>query len=145
MLLVVGTKNYTSWSLRPWLAMKVLGIPFRELRVPLYGPASKAEILKHSPAGKVPILADGETHVWDSLAILEYLAEQHPGVWPADAKLRARALRLGGDAFRFPEPAPAHVHEHPQATSRQGAHARSSGRDPAHRRDLERVPRALGR
>jgi len=97
MLLVVGNKNYSSWSLRPWLAMKVLGIPFRELRVPLYGPASKAEILKHSPAGKVPILADGETHVWDSLAILEYLAEQHPGVWPADAKLRARARSVSAE------------------------------------------------
>ena len=96
-LLVVGNKNYSSWSLRPWLAMRVLGIPFRELRVPLYGPGSKEEILKHSPAGKVPILVDGETHVWDSLAIMEYLAEGHPGVWPAEAALRARARSISAE------------------------------------------------
>jgi len=95
--LVVGNKNYSSWSLRPWLAMHVLGIPFRELRVPLYGPGSKEEILRHSPAGKVPILVDGETHVWDSLAILEYLAEREPRLWPADAKLRARARSISAE------------------------------------------------
>jgi glutathione S-transferase len=96
-LLVVGNKNYSSWSLRPWLAMKVLGIPFRELRVALYGEGAKQEILKYSPAGKVPCLVDGETRVWDSLAILEYLAERHAGVWPADAALRARARSISAE------------------------------------------------
>jgi glutathione S-transferase len=96
-LLVIGNKNYSSWSLRPWLAMKVLGFPFRELRVPLYGPGSKEEILKHSPAGKVPVLVDGETRVWDSLAILEHLAERHRGVWPTDATLRARARSISAE------------------------------------------------
>jgi glutathione S-transferase len=94
MLLVVGNKNYSSWSLRAWLAMKVLGVPFEERRIPLYGPDSKAELLKVSPAGKVPILVDGATTVWDSLAILEYLAERHPQLWPADAAQRARARSI---------------------------------------------------
>lgn len=96
-LLVVGNKNYSSWSLRPWLAMKVLGIPFQELRIPLYGKGSKERILAYSPAGKVPCLADGELRVWDSLAIMEYLAERHPGVWPADAALRARARSISAE------------------------------------------------
>ncbi len=97
MLLVVGNKNYSSWSLRAWLAMKVLGIPFRELRIPLYGAGSKEKVLQHSPAGKVPCLVDGETRVWDSLAILEYLAERHPGMWPADAAQRARARSISAE------------------------------------------------
>ncbi|MDA1117504.1 MAG: glutathione S-transferase family protein [Proteobacteria bacterium] len=96
-LLVIGNKNYSSWSLRPWLAMKVLGMPFRELRIPLYGPGSKQEILKHSPAGKVPCLVDGATRVWDSLAILETLAERDPRVWPAEATLRARARSVSAE------------------------------------------------
>jgi glutathione S-transferase len=97
MLLVIGNKNYSSWSLRPWLAMKVLGIPFEEKRVPLYGPDSKRELLRHSPAGKVPCLVDGELRVWDSLAILETLAERHPGLWPAEATLRARARAVSAE------------------------------------------------
>ena len=97
MLLVIGNKNYSSWSLRPWLAMKVLGIPFEEKRVPLYGPDSKRELLQYSPAGKVPCLVDGELRVWDSLAILEYLAERHPGLWPAEATLRARARSVSAE------------------------------------------------
>ena len=97
MLLVIGNKNYSSWSLRPWLAMKVLGIPFEEKRIPLYGPESKRELLQYSPAGKVPCLVDGELRVWDSLAILEYLAERHPGLWPAEATLRARARSVSAE------------------------------------------------
>jgi glutathione S-transferase len=97
MLLVVGNKNYSSWSLRAWLAMKVLGMRFRELRIPLYQPESRRELLHYSPAGKVPCLVDGETHVWDSLAILEYLAERNPALWPADAALRARARSISAE------------------------------------------------
>jgi glutathione S-transferase len=97
MRLVVGNKNYSSWSLRAWLAMKVLGIPFQEERIALYGETSKAEVLKHSPAGKVPVLIDGDLHVWDSLAILEYLAEREPRIWPAEAKLRARARSISAE------------------------------------------------
>lgn len=94
MLLVVGNKNYSSWSLRAWLAMKVLGLPFEEKRIALYTDEAKAELLRYSPAGKVPILVDGGTTVWDSLAILEYLAERHPGLWPSDRAERARARSI---------------------------------------------------
>ena len=97
MLHVVGNRNYSSWSLRAWLAMKVLGVRFRELRIPLYQPESKRELLHYSPAGKVPCLVDGETHVWDSLAILEYLAERNPALWPADPALRARARSISAE------------------------------------------------
>jgi len=97
MLLVIGNKNYSSWSLRPWLAMKVLELAFDEKRIPLYGPAARGEILKHSPSGKVPCLVDGSLAIWDSLAILEYLAERHPQLWPADAAERARARSISAE------------------------------------------------
>ena len=92
--LVIGNKNYSSWSLRAWLLMKVAGIAFSEVRIPLYGPGGKQEILRHSPSGKVPCLVDGGTPVWDSLAIGEYLAETHPGLWPdpKDARAMARSI-----------------------------------------------------
>jgi glutathione S-transferase len=90
-LLVIGNKNYSSWSLRPWLAMKVLNLDFQEIRIPLYGPGAKDEILRYSPSGKVPCLVDGATRVWDSLAILEYLAEQHAQLWPGAPAERALA------------------------------------------------------
>jgi glutathione S-transferase len=95
-ILVIGNKNYSSWSLRPWLAMKVLGIPFQELRIPLYGPGASDEIKRYSPAGKVPCLVDGATRVWDSLAILEYLAEAHP-LWPQAVAARARARSISAE------------------------------------------------
>ena len=89
--LLVGNKNYSSWSLRPWLAMKVLGIEFDEVRIPLYQPESKMAILRYSPAGKVPCLVDGSIRVWDSLAILEYLAEARRDLWPEAPAARALA------------------------------------------------------
>ena len=97
MLLVIGNKNYSSWSLRPWLAMKVLGLAFDEKRIALYDPGAKAEILRHSPSGKVPCLVEGSLAIWDSLAILEYLAERHPQLWPADAAERARARSIAAE------------------------------------------------
>mgnify|MGYP006176011279 CR=1 FL=1 len=97
MLLVIGNKNYSSWSLRPWVAMKVHGIAFDEKRILLDRPDTKQEILRHSPAGKVPCLVDGPLAVWDSLAILEYLAERHPGLWPADPAERARARSVSAE------------------------------------------------
>jgi glutathione S-transferase len=93
-LLVIGNKNYSSWSLRPWIALKVLGLPFEERRIALYGPGSKEAIRQFSPAGKVPVLIDEGTTVWDSLAILEYLAEKHGRLWPAGAAERARARSI---------------------------------------------------
>lgn len=97
MQLVIGNKNYSSWSLRPWIAMKVLGIAFDEVRIPLYQPGSKERILGYSRAGKVPILKDGDTVVWDSLAILEYLAEKHPQLWPGDRAQRAKARSISAE------------------------------------------------
>jgi len=91
MLLVIGNWNYSSWSLRAWIALKVFGFSFDEKRIPLYGPGAKEAILKYSPAGRVPVLIDGATTVWDSLAILEYLAEKNPQLWPSNADDRARA------------------------------------------------------
>ena len=73
-ILVIGDKNFSSWSLRPWLALRQCGIPFDEVCVRLRQPESKAAILKHSPAGKVPVLKAGGLVIWDSLAILEFLA-----------------------------------------------------------------------
>lgn len=97
--LIIGNKNYSSWSLRPWIAMKVAGIPFTETVIPLYLPGSSEEILKYSPAGKVPILIDGGESVWESLAILEYLAELFPaaGLWPADSRARSVARTISAE------------------------------------------------
>jgi glutathione S-transferase len=91
--LVIGNKAYSSWSLRPWLVLKHLGVAFTEARVPLYVHGYKAELLKHGPSGKVPILKHGSVTVWDSLAICEYLAELFPnaGLWPVDGVARALA------------------------------------------------------
>ncbi len=97
MILVIGNKNYSSWSLRPWVAMKTLGLPFEERRIPLDQPDTQQEIRKHNPAGKVPCLVDGANVVWDSLAILEYLAEKRPELWPADAAARARARSVAAE------------------------------------------------
>lgn len=94
--LIIGNKNYSSWSLRPWIAMKVAGIPFDETVISLYVEGSEAKIREHSPAGKVPILIDGEIRVWESLAIVEYIAEKFPdaNLWPADAAPRAHARAI---------------------------------------------------
>jgi len=91
--LIIGNKNYSSWSLRPWIAMKVAGIPFEEQVIPLYEPGSREQVLQYSANGKVPVLVDGDQPIWESLAILEYLAEKFPkaGLWPVDAKARAHA------------------------------------------------------
>jgi glutathione S-transferase len=93
MKLIIGNKNYSSWSLRPWIAMKAAGIAFDEVLLPLYEPGSREQVLKYSPAGKVPVLVDGDVVVWESLAILEYLAEKFPkaGLWPADIRARSHA------------------------------------------------------
>jgi glutathione S-transferase len=91
--LVIGNKNYSSWSLRPWIAMTVAGIPFEEVLIPLNAEDFKERLLKVSGTGKVPTLIDGEAQIWESLAILEYLAETYPAarLWPADKAARAHA------------------------------------------------------
>jgi len=93
MKLVIGNKNYSSWSLRPWLAMKMAGIEFSDERICLDQVDTKARILAVSSAGRVPVLVDGELTVWDSLAICEYVNETYAGgrLWPAGRVERARA------------------------------------------------------
>lgn len=94
--LVLGNKNYSSWSVRAWLAARQTGAAFDEIIIPLDQPATASEIARHSPSGKVPVLKTGGLAVWDSLAIGEYLAERYPaaGLWPAaeDARATARAV-----------------------------------------------------
>ena len=83
--LVIGNKNYSSWSMRPWMALRANGIPFEEVFIPLYtGAADKGRLLDITPSGKVPALIDGDVAIWDSLAIIEYLAERFPEkrLWP---------------------------------------------------------------
>ena len=89
--LVIGNKNYSSWSLRPWILMKRLGLDFQELLIPLYTPGSRDELEKHCPSGRVPVLRQGKLSVWDSLAICEYVAELTGRGWPAKAEARAVA------------------------------------------------------
>lgn len=94
MELVIGTKTWSTWSLRPWLVMKATGAPFTETLVQLREvETSTQEILRHSPSGLVPVLKDGDLTIWDSLAICEYLAERFPAarLWPEDPADRALA------------------------------------------------------
>lgn len=99
--LVIGNKNYSSWSFRPWLAMTAAGIPFAETLVLLKGPfnRSQPEVLAHSPAGKVPVLKTDGLVIWETLAILEFVAEQHPAakLWPDDAAQQAIARAMAAD------------------------------------------------
>jgi glutathione S-transferase len=97
--LVVGSKAYSSWSLRAWLALRVSGIDFEEISVPLGRDDTRARLLAHSPAGKVPVLKDGSIRVWDSLAIIEYAAERWPeaGLWPTDRAARALARSIAAE------------------------------------------------
>jgi glutathione S-transferase len=97
--LVIGDKNFSSWSLRPWLALKQCGIQFAEERVRLRQPDSKAEILRNSPSGKVPVLKADVGLIWDGLAILEYLDERHPEhlLWPQTEEARAAARSISAE------------------------------------------------
>lgn len=88
--LYIANKNYSSWSLRPWLLLRVLGVPFEEKLVP-FGADGSSSFRVFSPTGKVPCLHDGELTIWDSLAIVEYVAETHPAVWPRERAARAFA------------------------------------------------------
>ena len=99
--LVIGNKNYSSWSMRPWLALRANNIPFEEIFIPLYtdNAADKDRILGFSRAGKVPALIDGDITIWDSLAIIEYLAERFPEatLWPEDRARRAHARSISAE------------------------------------------------
>jgi glutathione S-transferase len=95
--LYIANKNYSSWSLRPWLLMRALGILFEERLVPLEEGSCWDSYRRFSPNGRVPCLHDGATVVWDSLAIVEYLAERHAGVWPENAETRAWARSVASE------------------------------------------------
>jgi glutathione S-transferase len=94
--LIIGNRNYSSWSMRAWLALSQTGAPFREEVIWFDEDENRAQRLAWSPAGRVPVLRHGELTIWDSLAIAEYLAELFPeaGLWPADRTARARARSL---------------------------------------------------
>lgn len=133
--LVIGNKNYSSWSLRPWLVLKQAGIPFQEVFISLYTEASRAEIRKYSPSGKVPALIDGDITVWESLAVCEYLAGKFPEkqLWPADPAARAVAraaateMHAGFSALR----------QHMSMNCRQ--HLPGKGRTPEVLKDIARI------
>jgi glutathione S-transferase len=101
--LVIGNKCHSSWSLRPWILMTQFGIAFEEKLIPFADPIDspewKDQIRKYSPAGKVPALVDGDVAVWESLAIMEYLAERHPelAIWPKDRAARAMARAIASE------------------------------------------------
>jgi glutathione S-transferase len=95
--LLIGNKSTSSWSLRPWLAMRHAGIAFEAIDIDLRAPDAKAQILAHSPSGKVPALLVGGRVVWDSLAILELLAEEYPALWPRAAAARALARSVSAE------------------------------------------------
>ena len=98
--LVIGNKNYSSWSMRPWLALRANDIGFDEVFIPLYtGDADKRRILDFTPSGKVPALIDGDITIWDSLAIIEYVAERFPQsrIWPEDRARRAHARSISAE------------------------------------------------
>ena len=97
--IVIGNKKYSSWSMRPWLALKETGAPFEEVLVGLDLPDTAQQIRKYSPSGRVAALVDGETTVWDSIAICEYLNEKFPQaqLWPKDSKARAQARSVSAE------------------------------------------------
>src|SRR5262245_30589737 len=97
--LVIGNKNYSSWSLRPWLLLKHAGVPFAEVRIPLHTRETHERIAHYSPSGRVPVLLDGTVRVWESLAICEYIAERFPEArgWPTDQHARAIARSVAAE------------------------------------------------
>lgn len=133
--LVIGNKNYSSWSLRPWLLLRQANLPFREIRIPLYTPNSRVHILEYSPSGKVPILNDGDVTVWESLAVCEYIADRFPDkqLWPADYKARALARAVATEMHAgFTE-----LRSHMLFNARR--YFPDKGRSPAVQKDIDRI------
>jgi glutathione S-transferase len=98
--LIIGNKNYSSWSLRPWLALRQAGIDFTEVKLSLgASPEIKAELRRNSPTGRVPVLMDGDLMIWESLSICEYVAECFPeaNLWPKDRHARAHARSISNE------------------------------------------------
>ena len=99
MKLIIGNKNYSSWSMRPWIAMKQIGLAFEEVVIPMNQPETRARMLEHSPTGLVPTLIDGDVTIFETIAILEYLNDRHPdaGLWPRDIGVRAHARAISAE------------------------------------------------
>ncbi|NJK29569.1 MAG: glutathione S-transferase family protein [Acaryochloris sp. SU_5_25] len=95
--LVIGNKNYSSWSLRPWLFLKQVQVPFQEVRIALYTNTTHAQLAQYSPSGLVPVLIQDEVKIWDSLAICEYIAECYQQGWPEDAIARSQARSVAAE------------------------------------------------
>lgn len=131
--LYIANKNYSSWSLRPWVLMRELSIPFDEVVVPFDNCANSDKFKTFSPTGKVPCLHDGPLVVWDSLAITEYLAEHHKGVWPEDPMARAWARSASAEMHSGFES----LRE--QRSMHCGFRIRTSHTSPALQRDLDRL------
>jgi hypothetical protein len=142
--LIIGNKNYSSWSFRPWIAMKVAGIAFEEEVISLEASDFKARVGKVSGTGKVPALVDGNVHVWESLAILEYLAEKYPHahLWPADPAARALARAIAAEMHAGFGPLRRHLPMNMwrPVTPRQ---LTPEVECPPHRGDLDRLPQGL--
>lgn len=133
--LIIGNKNYSSWSMRPWLLMRQHDIEFEEVQIPLRQPGSLERKLAHSPAGKVPILIDGDMCIWDSLAIVERLAENfaEKPLWPTESEARAAARSVSAEM-------------HSGFTSLRSrmplncrAHRPGAGRGPGVQEDIDRI------
>ena len=97
--LIIANKAYSSWSLRPWVLLAHFHIPFEEVVIPMDRPDTRARMLEHSPTGKMPALRDGAVEVWESLAIIEYIAEKYPekAIWPKGRGARAHARSLSSE------------------------------------------------
>lgn len=136
-VLITANRNYSSWSLRPWLLLRALGIAFEDRLEPFTRPDNYEEFRAFSPTGQVPVLLDGERTVWDSLGITLYLADRHDGVWPADPAARAFAqcvvteMHGGFSALRN------------QCTMNVGVRVAPGPMSPALRRDVARVAELL--
>ncbi len=144
--LVIGNKNYSSWSMRPWLALRANNIAFEEIFIPLYtGDADKQRILDFTRSGKVPALLDGDVTIWDSLAIIEYAAERFPQarLWPEDRASRAHARSISAEMHSgfaaLRNECGMNLHRPVGADRAVGRCAR---RYRAHSADLDRMPRA---
>lgn len=133
--LILGNKNYSSWSLRPWLVMKHIGVPFKETLIPLDEPTSHEDILAISPSGRVPALKAGEMTIWDSLAICEYLNETFPqkNLWPKDPAERAFARSISNEMHSgFSD-----LRNHMPMNIRRSSPGK--GRTPAVEKDIHRI------
>lgn len=128
--LVLGDKNYSSWSLRPWLLMRMFEIPFEEINIDIYNPGARKRVLEHVPSGKVPALIANGLTIWDTAAMIEYLAESHPDlpIWPRDKETRAIAravsaeMHSGFENLRTQMPMDMNASEHIDIVSKEVGH-----------------------